>query len=58
MQSNLAQSIKENHKLEKDFMINDLLQRFTHRDRVIIARLMKDNYKEGFLNGMKINQKI
>ena len=58
MQNTLAKSIKENHKLEKDFMINDILKRFTHRDRALIAKLMKENYKQGFLNGMKLNQKV
>ena len=56
MQNTLAKSIKENHKLEKDFMIHNLLTSFKHRDRMIIAKLMKENYKEGFLNGMKIKQ--
>lgn len=54
MNHNLEISIKENQKRQKDFMINDILKRFKHRDRQIIAKLMKENYKEGFLNGMKI----
>lgn len=53
----LANSIKENRKLAKDFMIHQILVKFKYSDRLLIAKLMKDNYKEGFINGMKINQK-
>ena len=58
MNNNLATSIKENRKSQKDFMINEILQGFTHRQKSLIAKLMKENYKEGFLNGFKLNQKI
>jgi hypothetical protein len=54
MNHTLATSIKENRKSQKDFMINEILQKFTHRQKALIAKLMKENYKEGFLNGMKI----
>ena len=56
MNNNLATSTKANRQPPKDFMINEILQGFTHRQKSLIAKLMKENYKEGFLNGMKIKQ--
>ena len=58
MNHTLATSIKENRKSQKDFMTTEILQGFTHRQKSLIAKLMKENYKEGFLNGFKLNQKI
>lgn len=53
------EEMRQEKKLQKDFLekfLNEhlLLPNFTHSDRVMVAKLMKQQYKEGFLNGMKL----
>ena len=55
-------SLEELHqkkKLQKDLLqkfLNEhlLSPNFTFSDRKMVAKLMQQQYKEGFLNGMKI----
>jgi hypothetical protein len=55
MKSSLVQSIRENKKNQKDLILNHFLtHRFTHQDRLLIAKLMKQEYKEGFTNCYKM----
>lgn len=41
-------------RTQKEIMLEYLTStRFTMRDRHLIAKLLKQQYKEGFINGMK-----
>lgn len=46
-------------RTQKEITMDYLLStRFTVKDREVIAKLLKQQYKEGFLNGMKfVNEK-
>lgn len=56
MSNAVIDSIKENKKHQKDFIIDHLISKFTLEDRILIAKLLKQQYREGFLNGMKMKQ--
>jgi pimeloyl-CoA synthetase len=40
----------------KEVSVRNLPKHFDHNDRKFIEKLMKENYKEGFLNAMNIAQ--
>lgn len=55
MANPVVDSIKENKKHQKDFMVSHFLtHKFTHEDRLLIAKMLKQEYKEGFINGSKL----
>jgi hypothetical protein len=58
MSSAIVKSIKENKKRQKDLILNHLIAKFSKEDRLLIAKLMQQEYREGFLNGMKINNQV
>jgi len=53
---------KKKEKTQKEilnnFLIDGLLSpRFNQQDRVMVAKMMQDQYKQGFLNGYSLNKK-
>jgi len=42
-------------RTQKEITMNYLLStKFTRADKALIAKLLKQQYKEGFINGMKL----
>ena len=58
MSSAIVKSIKENKKRQKDLILNHFTASFSKEDRLLIAKLMQQEYREGFLNGMKISNQV
>jgi hypothetical protein len=42
----------------KEISVRKLPKHFDHNDRKFIEKLMKENYREGFLNGLKFRTVI
>ena len=43
-------------KSPKEYSLRNLPKHFTRNDRLFIEKIVKENYRGGFLNGMKIKQ--
>jgi len=48
---------KTKYRTIKEIMTYLFSTRFTFSDRKLIAKLLQQQYKEGFINGQKMNKK-
>jgi len=53
----LDQGQKEQREILEEFLTSRLLSnRFTREDRILVAKLMQLEYKQGFLNGSALRK--